>query len=62
MVLFYGEKNIIHKTIQHWFIDVKYNDALVKYNEKSVDPHSKVTFADFTISVFDGHDKCTIEK
>ena len=50
MVLFCGEKNIIHKTIQHWFNDVKYNDAFVKYNEKSVDPHSKVTLADFTIS------------
>ena len=55
-------KNIvIHKTVQHWFNDVSYNDSLVKYNANSKGPHSKLTFDDFTMSVLDGYDKYTIE-
>ena len=58
----YGTKKIvIQKTVQHWFNDVKYNDSLAKYNANSKGPHSKVTFDDYTMSVFDGYDKYTIE-
>ena len=58
----YGtKKTIIHKTVQHWFNDVSYNDSLVKYNANSKGPHSKLTFDDFTMSVLDGYDKYTIE-
>ena len=59
----YGSKKIIiHKTVQHWFEDVKYNDSLVKYYlSDSKGPHSKVTFDDVSLSVLDGYDKYTVE-
>ena len=40
---------------------MSYNDSLVEYNVNSKGPHSKVTFDDYTMSVFDGYDKYTIE-
>ena len=55
------KNTVIHKTVQHWFNDVSYNDSLVEYNVNSKGPHSKVTFDDYTMSVFDGYDKYTIE-
>ena len=57
-----GKKIIIHKTVQHWFEDVKYNDSLVKYYlSDSKGPQSKVTFDDVSLSVLDGYDKYTVE-
>ena len=57
-----GKKIIIHKTVQHWFEDVKYNDSLVKYYlSDSKGPHSKVTFDDVSLAVLDGYDKYTVE-
>ena len=57
-----GKKIIIHKTVQHWFEDVKYNDSLVKYYlSDSKSPHSKVTFDDVSLAVLDGYDKYTVE-
>ena len=59
----YGSKKIIiHKTVQHWFEDVKYNDSLVKYYlSDSKSPHSKITFDDVSLAVLDGYDKYTVE-
>ena len=58
----YGTKKfLIHKTVQHWFNDVKYNDSLVKYYSNSKGSNSKVTFDDVTMSVLDGYDKYNVE-
>ena len=58
----YGTKKfLIHKTVQHWFNDVKYNDSLVKYYSISEGSNSKVTFDDVTMSVLDGYDRYTVE-